>query len=396
MPEHMNHQHYHESSSGREAEAHHHSHHHHHHHHRRRHKGLKITLIVCSVILALALLAAGAGYLAFHHYFSMMDRLPAEEDLTPSQVASMPELLDEDEDGGDFAAEPATDEEIAEIKDELQKNLEEMELNSELYDTDAFNILLIGVDSRAGNFYGRSDSMILVSINKQTKKVLMTSFLRDIYLAIPGYDHNRLNAAYAYGGTNLLTKTIKNNFGITVDRCLVVNFYVVMDLVNAVGGIDLELTSAEIGYMNNYIKSHNKLLGNPEGTDIMTAADGTYHVNGNQALAYARVRYVGTDFARTGRQRTVITKCLEKIRGMNLGGINALATEFLPRVSTDLTEGDAAMLLLMALSLSDYEFDQLVVPTDGTWNFASIYGMSVITVDFPANSQAWLNKVEGN
>ena len=135
----------------------------------------------------------------------------------------------------------------------------------------------------------------------------MTSFLRDIYLSIPGYESNRLNAAYAYGGTKLLTETIKANFGITVDRCLVVNFYVVMDLVDAVGGIDLDVTADEISVMNGYIRHHNQLLGNPENTDILSSDDaGTIHADGNQALAYARVRYVGTAFARTGRQRTVI------------------------------------------------------------------------------------------
>lgn len=224
----------------------------------------------------------------------------------------------------------------------------------------------------------------------------MTSFLRDIYLSIPGHGNNRLNASYAFGGTELLTDTIMANFGISVDRCIVVNFYLVMDMVDAVDGIDLDVTADEIRVMNKYIRNHNQLLGNPEGTDILLEEDaGKIHVNGSQALAYARVRYVGTDFARTGRQRTVISKCLEKIKKLNVGKIIGLVGEFLPRIRTDLTEGDCATLLLMMLDLDSYEFQSLIVPVDGTWKNANINGMSVLTVDFSANARAWHDAVDG-
>ncbi|WP_298034543.1 LCP family protein [uncultured Dysosmobacter sp.] len=376
-----------------------HEHHHHHHHHRN--KVVRRVVIVLCVLLGIAAIAAASGYMVFHHYYSLMDHGTEDEAVTSSQafVPMAPEEVSaaEDENDNEVSVAPATEEEVNKIEDDLRKNLEEMETASDLYSTDAFNILLIGVDSRANEFSGRSDAMILVSINKTTKKVVMTSFLRDIYCSIPGYENTRLNHSYAYGGTELLTATIKANFGITVDRCLVVNFYLVMDLVDAVGGIDLDLTADEIGYMNSYINSHNRLLGNPSGTDIIPVQDvENLHVNGNQALAYARVRYVGTDFARTGRQRTVITKVLEKIKKMSLGSINNLATEFLPRVSTDLTEGDCATLLLMALSLGDYQIENLTVPVDGTWQYANIRGMSVISVDFGANARAWHAAVEGS
>lgn len=365
-------------------------------------KSKKIILItVVSIVLVIGIIA-GTGYGIFHHYFSLMGRVDelAEPGETYNPVQSSTpdpddQLTPEQED--EPTLPPASEDEINEIEDELFRNLEQMETNSELYQTDAFNILLIGVDSRSDNMSGRSDAMILVSINKKTKHVTMTSFLRDIYCSIPGHGSNRLNASYAYGGTELLKETIKANFGISVDRCVVVNFFLVMDMVDAVGGIDLDLTEDEIDVMNRlYISHHNRLLGNPEGTDILSVSDaGTVHVNGNQALAYARVRYVGSDFARTGRQRTVITKCLEKVKGMKLSEISGLAEEFLPRIRTDLNEGDCAAMLLMALDLGSYNFDSLTVPTDGTWRNANINGMSVLTIDFPANAEAWYNTVEG-
>lgn len=361
-------------------------------------RGKRIAVIAAAVICFLLAAAAAGGYAVFHHYYSLMHR-PGQEDTGQPGDSAVTVPADDgpgdDENGDDAGVEPATDDEIDQLERDLKENLEKMEGDSELYDTDAFNVMLIGVDSRKDSFSGRSDSMILFSIDKKEKKVTMTSFLRDIYVSIPGYGSNRLNASYAFGGMDLLTETIKANFGITVDRCVVVNFYVVMDFVDAVDGVDLDLTAAEIKVMNGYIRGQNDLLGNPAETDLMPEQDGTYHVDGNQALAYARVRYVGTDFARTGRQRTVISKCLEKAKTMNLGELTGLAEGFLPHVSTNLTEGDCASLLLMLLGAKDYDIQSMVIPADGTWNYASIRGMSVITVDFDANAKAWHDLVDG-
>lgn len=358
--------------------------------------GKKKWLIAVICIVVVLCVIAGTVYAVFHHYFSLLGRVDTTVSSGPTETIrpAGTTLPEEKEDEPSVA--PASKEEIDSIEAELMQNLEKMESDSELYTTDAFNILLIGVDSRSDSMTGRSDSMILVSINKDTKEVTMTSFLRDIYLSIPGYDSNRLNASYALGGADLLVKTIKANFGISVDRCVVVNFYIVMDLVDAIGGIDLDVTADEIDVMNAYIKSHNNLLGNAAGTDILSKSNaGTIHVNGSQALAYARVRYIGTDFARTGRQRTIITKCLDRIKEMDFGEINELAEAFLPRVQTDLDEGDCAALLLMALNLPDYTFQSLTIPGEGTWNNANINGMSVLTINFSENSQAWYEMVNG-
>lgn len=355
-------------------------------------KGKKKWIIALVSVLVVLGVVVGTGYGIFRHYYDLMGQFdPSDQSTIPPDQTIPPEPED------DPSLPPASEDEIKKLEEELRKNLEAMEQNSELYKTDAFNVLLIGVDSRSESMSGRSDCMILVSIDKSSKKVLMTSFLRDIYCSIPGRGNNRLNAAYAFGGTGLLKDTIKANFGITVDRCVVVNFYIVMDLVDAVGGIDLDMTADEIRVANGYIRSHNQMLGNPKETDVLSEDQaGTIHVNGNQALGYARNRYVGTDFARTERQRIVIGKCLEKIKKMGLGEISGLAEKFLPRVRTDLSEGDCATLLLMALNLGDYEMNTMAVPAAGTWNSANINGMSVLTIDFSANAQAWLDAVNGN
>lgn len=367
------------------------------------------TLITLSGILILLVVLA---YCAFHHYYKMLDYQP-DNLVSQADIAVSDNEIDEfipydiyeqepgdiivsSDDLGEFYdgyVDEVTDEELAALRDNLKDNID----NTFLYDTDTFNLLLIGVDSRLNGFSGRSDCMIVVSIDKKSKKILMTSVLRDTFVTIPGYSDNRINASYAWGGSSLLVDTIEKNFGIRIDRCVAVNFYLVKDFVDAVGGVDVYLTSDVISSMNGGIDEMNMLVGNPKGTDVLSTGLGgsVVHLNGNQALAYARVRYVGTDFARTERQREVIMLCLNKVNGMSISELNSLAEQFLPRVRTDLTEGDCASLLMILPDISSYSVDTMRIPIDGSWSNANIRGMAVLTVDFKANSEAWYNKVTG-
>ncbi len=347
-------------------------------------KGKKSVIIIVVVVIALIAGVFGGGYALFSHYYGLIDNDLDTENVQPGDE----DYLDED-DNGNF-------DEIYGIDEELKQNLLKMSENSDLYSTNAFNIMLLGVDSRGQNFSGRSDSMILFSINKETKKVTMCSFLRDIYASIPGHGNTKLCHAYAYGGAELLKETMKANFGITIDKFVVVNFRIVADVVDAVGGVDLDLSASEIKVMNSYINHQNRLWGNPAGTDIISESEaGTVHCNGNRALAYSRVRYVGTDFARTGRQRTVINKCIEKGRNMKFSEILDLTERFLPQVKTDLSQGDCASLLLLVPDAANYSVESMAVPVDGTWKYDQVRGMSVISVNFEKNSQAWHDAVEG-
>ncbi len=251
------------------------------------------------------------------------------------------------------------------------------------------NILLCGVDSREDDFTGRTDTMILISINNDTKKVVMTSMLRDIYVEIPGYGGNRLNAANVFGGTDLLKETIDANFGIKVDNTVTVNFFTVRDVVDHVGGIELYLTADEIAIMNGYLVSQNENFGYPAGTDLMEEKTGTYTVNGNQALAYARIRYIGTDFARTERQRTIIKAVVSKVKGSGLAGVAGFTAAFKDRIESDLSLMDILSFLYTVSDLSDFEVETFTIPMEGSWESVSIDGMSVLDIDFKANVEAW-------
>ena len=201
------------------------------------------------------------------------------------------------------------------------------------------NILLIGNDSRNADEGGRSDAMILVSISSRTNSIHLTSLLRDIYVDIPGHDGNRLNAAYAYGGPELLMETLEENFDIEVNRYMLVNFQAFANLVDAVGGVDLELSNEEVQYVNGYLVEYNQLEGRAEGTDYLDSSlSGKIHLNGPQALAYCRNRYIGSDFARTERQRKVVAAAVKNAPFALVTNGSELIEGVMSNITTNLTK----------------------------------------------------------
>lgn len=258
------------------------------------------------------------------------------------------------------------------------------------------NILLIGNDSRENGDDGRSDAMILLSVSSRTKTIYMTSLLRDIYVEIPGHDSNRLNAAYSFGGAELLMETVEKNFGIPVSRYVQVNFQAFVGLVDSVGGVDLELSKEEIEYVNGYLVEYNMLTGRPQGTDNMDPqAAGMVHLNGPQALAYCRNRYLGTDFGRTERQRKVLTEVIKKIPGALLTNGSELFNALMPNLTTNLTRNECFSLSLMAGKALTYDIIADSIPQPGTYRNATIRKMSVLEVDFETNRNYLRDKLYG-
>lgn len=250
------------------------------------------------------------------------------------------------------------------------------------------NILLIGNDSRTNGEDGRSDAMILLSVSNKTKKIYMTSLLRDMYVEIPGHKGNRLNAAYSYGGAELLMETIELNFDISVNRYVLVNFEAFANLVDAVGGIDLELSAEEVEYVNAYLWEYNILTERPEGTDYMdTSVSGMVHLNGAQALSYTRNRYLGTDFGRTERQRKVLGAVIRKMPKALVTNPKELINGLVTNLRTNLTKEECFQLCFQAAGALNYDIEQSSIPLDGTYKNATIREMSVLEVDFEANKE---------
>ena len=243
-----------------------------------------------------------------------------------------------------------------------------------------FTILLVGVDSYHDTYTGRSDVQMLMSINQKSKKLVICSILRDCYVSIPGHGNNRINAAYGLGGTNLLTQTIKNNLGIPVNRVAVINFKVVTDFVDAIGGVDVDLSPEEVEIINN-------------GSGGYLSGAGVNHLNGDQALTYARIRKIDNDFSRTKRQRVVMEDALDKIGKMSLTQQSSLMQQFLPRVHTDLTRSEVINLGSLVLRLRSFQVNSFAIPVDGSWSDMRVNGMDVLDIEYGTNRKAWEDAV---
>lgn len=327
-------------------------------------KRLSTTKIVLLVILCILILVAAVAAYLLTHYTGLLGEL-REEEIGSSYTAPEGE--------GNAASDPNQIVQTTSVAD------------------DVFSILLIGVDTRATTSYtGRSDVQMLLSINQKSKKLVISSILRDVYVTIPGHSNNRINAAYAEGGTSLLTQTIKSNFGIPVNRVAVVNFKVVADFVDAVGGVDIDVSQSEIEQININLGEQNRIFGYGAYHDnLSTSQAGVVHLNGNQALAYARIRHIDTDFTRTKRQRTVMEEAINQISNMSLTQQSKLLKDFLPRVHTDLTTSEVVDLGSLVLRLKSYEVQSFSIPVDGTWRDMTVSGMAVLDVDYAANRKAW-------
>lgn len=258
------------------------------------------------------------------------------------------------------------------------------------------NILLIGNDSRSDGEDGRSDAMILLSISSKTKTVMMTSLLRDMYVDIPGHDSHRLNSAYSWGGPELLMETIEQNFGIPVDRYVLVNFQAFASLVDAVGGIDMDLSNEEVKLVNGYLMEYNELRGMDLTTDWLDQdASGNLHLNGAQALAYTRNRYIGTDFGRTERQRKVLEQVFKKLPKAAVTNFGEISDGLFPNLTTNLTQNECFMISLNGWKLVTYERGQQMIPAEDTYHDATIKGMMVLEVDKDANHAALMKSIYG-
>ena len=182
-----------------------------------------------------------------------------------------------------------------------------------LADATRFRLLLIGTDAYDPDDAGRSDTMVLLQVQPATGEIRLVSFLRDLYVAVPGHGHTRLNAAYVYGGASLLLRTLKQSFGVTADRTLAVNFSRMAELIDRIGGVTVEVSEKERRQLNSILKYYNTQVGDPRG-DQLLGASGSQTLTGKQALCYSRIRKMDSDFARTGRQRKVLEAIFARVR----------------------------------------------------------------------------------
>ncbi len=359
---------------------------------------IRIAVIaVCAVVL-LSLIVVGVGYALISHYYGLTDYI-ADDDVSTLDLEEASAILATDDDNSYYQYQDVTDEngevigstyetiDLGNLSDDELASLDESvsadvsaadEAQSSVAaevpvasSGDVYNLLLVGVDLRAGaTWNGNSDSMILVSINSAKKTIYLTSFMRDLYANIPGVGTYKLNHAFAVGGGPLLIQTIEDNYRISIDNYARVDFYSMIDIIDCLGGLDIDVSTDEAAVANNYIKEMCTGIGLDPSSYYITGG-GTLHLNGMQTVAYARIRYVGNaDFGRTQRQRDVLTKMFEKLKTMSLTDVDSFLNSVLPYVTHNIPTETVTNLILNVSSYLNYDIVSQRVPYDGYYTYS--------------------------
>lgn len=334
-----------------------------------------------ALMMALCMLVTGMAF-AEDEEISMSDMFIEVES----------EELAEDEDDG----EVFFDDETAELLDDLHLDMEldtsvdpsSLDLNPNLPDN-VVNILLIGIDTRdtdLGEGLQQGDVQLILSLNKDDGSVKLTSILRDLYVTIPGYRNmNRINLSYARGGGELAMRTVNKNFDMNIEYYATINFYGLASIIDAIGGVDIDMTRKEANAINTYLRKHPPKYDNTDGSARvpLEKIDGVQHLDGVQAVMYARVRSIDNDFARTGRQRKLLELLLSKImQDMSIDKLMSLIETSMPYVKTNVGLNTMLSLALDLLNSGIIQraqngetlIQQHRIPMDETWKYHTTEG----------------------
>lgn len=338
------------------------------------------------------------------------EELSIEEVMITEDGEEIPVDLEEAEEDdelviGEEAQEALAELEMGEIDASI--NPDDLELNANLPDN-VVNILMIGVDTRSTSLddgLQHGDVQIILSVNKDTGDVKLTSLMRDLYVTIPGYKNkNRINVAYAYGGGALAMRTINRLLDMNIEHYVVINFYGLASIIDAIGGIDVDLTRKEASAINTYLRKHPPKYDNTDGSTRVTLEkkDGVQHLDGIQAVMYARVRSIDNDFERTARQRHLLELLLQKVmQDMSVDKLLSLMDVCLPYVKTNMSAMDMFALatdvlnsdIIARAQAGESLLTQLRVPMDETWKYYTTDGGSSV-IAFRNNKRVTEN-VEG-
>lgn len=327
---------------------------------------LRSTLIVLSVVLGLILAVLVAGTVYAEYLLGKVNYVDPDATVPTLSQEELDLLYNETEPEDPEFTGPELSEEDVVL--ETAPPMEEVSEN-------VVTILLLGVDRRK-NETARSDSIILCTFNKTQQTITLTSMLRDMYVQIPGYKSNRINVPYALAGVPLLEKTLKHNFGVEVDGAVEVDFAHFENLIDLLGGIELELTSREANYINSECGSKLK--------------SGVQTLTGEEALLYSRFRGTAAgDLDRTNRQRIVLSTLLNEYKSKSLTELMGLLDDILPMVTTNLTQNEILGYVKDFFPmLASAEIVSQRIPMEGAYYQARIDGMAVIVPDIAESAKA--------
>lgn len=329
---------------------------------KKKHKKGRAFRIV-SLILSIIMLVFGTGMV---YYYSVLDNLNYEEIDKP--------------------AKPSTT--------QTQEGSNTVKTDSLLGNEYVLNILLFGQDAHGNgkDDHGRSDTIILLSLDNLHKKIKMTSFQRDTYVTIPGYGDGKLNSAFSLGGVPLSVEMVEANFGIKVDKYACVDFDSFRKIINVLGGVDIELSIDEMEYINAQIDVNNQ-LGKTQFLEIDYNQDPQIaHLDGYQALWYARNRgadslggnsnysFSGDDWDRTERQRKLLETIMTSLKEASLTEIVEIVNEIGPLVTTNLKKNDITFLVKNSLTYLGYDMEEMSLPTQPNWEYGKTTDLQSVIV----------------
>lgn len=352
--------------------------------------GLKLWIRIVAIVLVVVLVLGLVAYGYFHSKYRLMN-------ISDGKFA-----------GTEVSAEGDSQDELE--NEELQsREIEEkqaIEATGEIEEDKAvFNILLLGTDDRTTKFNdnARGDTCILLSINRETNQVHLVSFERAIGVKIPSGEYEGqwdwLTHMFWYGGPYLMTRQIRENFKVDVTKYIRVNIRTFMELVDSVGGVDIDMTEAECNNINH--PEGTFTAGNIKGMHVekevqQDLVPGINHLNGATAMCYARLRAIDDDWHRVERQRKVILAAVENLKKLSVTELDKLLNNVLPLVQTNLTEGDIASLIPEAATFVNMDYDTTTFPLKHTYGLMDgMCGRKVLALDFETNAEELQNFLYG-
>lgn len=260
-------------------------------------------------------------------------------------------------------------------------------INTDLDDGEWWNILLLGTDSRdISKYYGLTDTIMILSINTRTNEVKLTSVMRDIWLNIPGHGENKINAANSRGGPQLVMRTVNQYFGMNISDYVLVGIEAMADIIDEIGGIRINVTEDEMNQINTQMTydaaefDMNHVAPLEEfGDDIL--------LNGNQAVAYARIRNLDSDYVRTQRQRSVIVAIATELQNENIATMLSVISTLVTYVQTNLEFGELIDIAGVGLMTDLNALEQYRIPVDGTFTSETVDGVWSMRPDFARNTE---------
>lgn len=316
---------------------------------------IRILVVVLAILVAIA-----AGLYAFiHHKLNAINRISSAEIILPDDSIVQDDLSGPEMDW--------TQAELVTHKDGVA------------------NILLVGQDARDKSRQ-RSDSMILISVNTNSNQLTMVSFMRDLYVQIPGHNASKLNYAYQLGGFELLDQTLAENFGVTIDYNIEVDFGGFKDIVDSLGGVEVELDDDEVEYMagrgGNY---ENGVVGRYTYGRTYDLQVGWNLLDGRAALDFARARHVGNfDYERTQRQRQVIKAIYKKVKDVNWFKLIGVYDSVAKSITTDMNNAQILSLAFSAyaMGIDTDELNSYRIPANGMYTESDIAGSVLLVNDW--------------